>query len=323
MDDYQESDGDYQESNGDYQESDNWQDDSIINKYKKIEDLHEGAYGTMSIVEDENGFKRVRKIQKYTNQSKMEANILSICDHPNIIRLIEMSIEDDYVKYMYFILEYGGQDLASFIRNAPLDIRNQYDSGNLWFIAYQIANGIEYLHNKGIVHCDIKPGNIVIDNYNVKIIDFGCSLILNEINENSVILCTPQYSAPENSHLDLIEYKNSIKSIDIWSLGCLYFELFTGNKLFDQDTKELVFVEMIKIFGMPIYKGVDLSRYEQFRPYSKQKVIFDDHIDKCFLKEDVRLLINSCINYDWNKRRNIENIKEQCECVLDDYGIKY
>ena len=94
------------------------------------------------------------------------------------------------------------------------------------FIAAQVVIALETLHSNGIVYRDLKPENIMIDeDYNIKIIDFGLSKVINEERTNTV--CgSPEYMAPE-----IIRKAPYAYAVDFWSLGILIFELLCGYDL--------------------------------------------------------------------------------------------
>jgi serine/threonine protein kinase len=93
----------------------------------------------------------------------------------------------------------------------------------------QICQGIAKIHEYGMIHCDIKPNNIIIVNNNTQaqIIDLGSAVQCGTLNTKNVTLRenTIPFSAYEVLFLDRIDYKS-----DVWSLGCLFFEMVTGHK---------------------------------------------------------------------------------------------
>ncbi|XP_028754200.1 mitogen-activated protein kinase kinase kinase 5-like [Neltuma alba] len=93
----------------------------------------------------------------------------------------------------------------------------------------QILSGLDYLCNKRVVHRDIKPDNLLVDSNNiVKLVDFGLAKHLVESVGQHSTSGTPYYAAPEV--LQKIEYKSwrEASAADIWSLGCVIIEMFTG-----------------------------------------------------------------------------------------------
>jgi serine/threonine protein kinase len=125
-------------------------------------------------------------------------------------------------------MEYGGDsDLKKFIKKFK-DKHQLIDEPIIKKIILQICNGLKEIHKANIIHRDLKPGNILInDNNDIKIIDFGISKEL-AMNKNSTYTingkATFEYMAPEIAQGSKITNK-----VDIYSLGCLIYELFHLN----------------------------------------------------------------------------------------------
>jgi len=194
-----------------------------------------------------------------------EYEVLSIVDHPNIIKIIGMFEENDKI---YTILEYcSAGDFLEFIKNnTPLN----YETAQ-YFIA-KIVLVLEYLHNMGVVHRDIKPGNIILDeNINLKLIDFNTAKIqgmyfdkikmkfIHNINiedvlhfddyyQPSTFVGTAEYVSPEA----LFDQETGPES-DLWALGCLIYQLFTGSSLFKEKTEYLTFRKILDLDKTKIY----------------------------------------------------------------------
>lgn len=95
------------------------------------------------------------------------------------------------------------------------------------FYLYQILRGLKYIHSCKIIHRDLKPANIVIDvDNNLKIIDFGLSRVKHGAMTGYVV--TRYYRAPELS----AKWSSYTKAVDLWSVGCIFAEMLTGNKIF-------------------------------------------------------------------------------------------
>ena len=127
-----------------------------------------------------------KNIYQNNTQIVNEINILKKLEHPNIIKIYDTHI--DKTQY-YFIMEFcHGGNLKDYIKSSD----NQYDLKYM----YEILAGLEYLINKKIIHRDIKPTNIFINNNTIKIGDFGFS---REITDNmyNTFCGSPLYMAPE------------------------------------------------------------------------------------------------------------------------------
>ena len=152
-----------------------------------------------------------------------EAKILSNLKHPNIVEIYDYGFSDNYMPYI--LMEFvKGQPLTKIIKHGSLDLKKRLN------IFIQICKAIQFIHNNKILHRDIKPGNIMIaDDLTVKLTDFGLAHIIdtNSSTDNQ-ISGSPAYMSPEAfTETDTIDHHS-----DIFSLGILGYELFTGEKPF-------------------------------------------------------------------------------------------
>lgn len=169
--------------------------------------------------------------EKQLEQARTEIETLKICQHKNIMRLYEVFENADNI---YLILEFlGGGNLYNYAKEHSFRL----DESTIKGIVKSIAEALNYLHTYGIIHRDIKADNIVLetllDNSDVKLVDFGLAKILepNELATEAVgTLC---YAAPE-----ILLGSKYNKSVDMWSLGVLLYWLFTGSLPFSPDLQE-------------------------------------------------------------------------------------
>ena len=163
---------------------------------------------------------------------RREAELLASLNHPNIA-VIHDILEEDTSGYL--ILEYvPGETLAERIIREPLTLEEALSIGR------QVAEAITAAHEKGIVHRDLKPGNIKITpDGRIKVLDFGLAKVpagegkggdITETQPNRVI-GTPAYMSPEQIRGGPIDRRT-----DIWSFGCLLYQMFTGKRPFEGGT---------------------------------------------------------------------------------------
>ena len=161
--------------------------------------------------------------EKYKHHISSEINILKELHHPNIVKYYDRIIDKENTK-IYIIMEYcPGGDLSQLIKRCRH--QKQYMNEDIiWKIFSQVVSALYACHtNKSgkILHRDIKPSNVFLDNdNNVKLGDFGLSLMLNKEMFAYSNVGTPYYMSPEQ----VDENKYNEKS-DIWSLGCFLYEL--------------------------------------------------------------------------------------------------
>jgi serine/threonine-protein kinase len=164
---------------------------------------------------------------------KREARLLASLSHPNIAVIHDIINQDDGSDYL--VLEYiPGQTLAERIARKPLKLEE------ILSIAKQIAEALLGAYEQGVTHRDIKPGNIKITpTGRVKVLDFGLAKTFDSQNENTDIVITqpgriigtPAYMSPEQLRGDSIDHRS-----DIWSFGCVIYEMLTGHFPFEGKT---------------------------------------------------------------------------------------
>ena len=204
-------------------------------KYKVIRELGRGGYGDVFLVSKDNKYYALKKIfiknleKEEIENCYNEIKIMSSLNNNYIIKCYDYYEENGYLN---IIMEYGGdKNLDIFIKNQNKGIEEDI----IKKIVLQICNGLKEIHNANIVHRDLIPGNIFINtnNYSIKIGDFGISNKL-ETNQNFTHTMKGRgnfsYMPPE-----IIEgCKSKITNkVDIYSLGCIIYELFNKRRYHD------------------------------------------------------------------------------------------
>jgi eukaryotic-like serine/threonine-protein kinase len=164
-----------------------------------------------------------------------EARAANQINHEHIIDITDFGETEDGIVYM--VMEYlEGHSLEDDIEERSIDLRRALR------IALQVALGLGRAHELGVVHRDIKPGNIYLtrrrmDRDFVKILDFGVARIEHDarITGQNMIVGTPEYIAPEQ-----IRSTGATPLSDLYSLGCVLFEMLTGRIPFQGKTTELL-----------------------------------------------------------------------------------
>lgn len=162
---------------------------------------------------------------------KREAQVLASLNHPNIAAVYE-EVEGGEG---YLVLEYvPGDTLAERITHGPLRLEEALS------IALQVADAVAAAHEKGVVHRDLKGGNIKITpEGKVKVLDFGLAKAVGgevpdqrtTATEPGKIIGTPAYMSPEQARGDTVDHRS-----DIWSFGCVLYEMLTGRVPFEGKT---------------------------------------------------------------------------------------
>ncbi|KAK2912928.1 serine/threonine-protein kinase Nek3 [Channa argus] len=197
-----------------------------VGPYSLIKVIGEGSFGRALLVRCKKSQEKyvVKEIQLPKNQSKLEntrkeAVLLSRMKHPNIVTFREAFEADDL---LCIVMEYcSGGDLLGKIRQQKA-AQFCLDDILKWFA--QMCAGAKHIHDKRILHRDLKSKNIFLtDNGTIKLGDFGSACILNSSKAYAhTYVGTPYYVAPE-----IWDNKPYNNKSDVWSLGCVLYELCT------------------------------------------------------------------------------------------------
>jgi serine/threonine-protein kinase len=193
-------------------------------RYRIQSPIHEGGMGIVYVCEDNT--THVLRVLKHprldgrndalkTEKLKVEARILKTLTHPHIVRYHD-SFEEQGIFFM--VIEYiQGKDLKTLFGHTPA---RESEVNN--YIG-QVLDTLEYLHNRNIIHRDIKPRNIMISQNMVKLIDFGgAKMRFTSLTQKGSILYTPGYGAPEQ------QAGQSYFQSDIYGVGATMYFLLTG-----------------------------------------------------------------------------------------------
>lgn len=192
-----------------------------VGRFQVIKLLGKGGHGAVYFAHDPQlqrpvALKTVR-VDRQSPQALQaltaEARTVSSLQHPNIVTVYDL-VQDAGQQYM--VLEYvEGQTLAQLLKGQPLEKQQALQ------IALQILDGLAYAHAKQILHCDIKPANIMIDgNGTARIMDFG---IARPIGSADGSVGTPNYMAPE-----AVAGKALGEAADVFACGMVLYEMLTG-----------------------------------------------------------------------------------------------
>ncbi|XP_039893683.1 serine/threonine-protein kinase Nek3 isoform X1 [Simochromis diagramma] len=197
-----------------------------MEKYSLVKVIGEGSFGRAVLVRCKSSQEKyvVKEIQLPKNQSKLEnsrreAILLSRMKHPNIVAFREAFEADEL---LWIVMEYcSGGDLLQRIKQQK---SNQFSVDNIlkWFA--EMCAGAKHIHDQRVLHRDLKSKNIFLtDNGTVKLGDFGSACILNSSKAYAhAYVGTPYYVAPE-----IWDNKPYNNKSDVWSLGCVLYELCT------------------------------------------------------------------------------------------------
>jgi serine/threonine-protein kinase len=208
----------------------------FASRYEIIEELGKGGMGKVYRVEDKKIKEEValklikpeiasdkKTIERFSNELKMARKIA----HRNVCKMYDLGEEKGT---HYITMEYvPGEDLKRLIRKV-----GQFSAGKTLFIAKQVCEGLAEAHRLGVVHRDLKPQNVMVDeDGNARIMDFGIARSIKGkgITGAGVMVGTPEYMSPEQAEVKEVDQRS-----DIYSLGVILYEMVTGRVPFEGET---------------------------------------------------------------------------------------
>lgn len=185
----------------------------------RAEDMRMGQQVALKFLPDE--FSRdAAKLERLFGEVRIGRQV----SHPNVCRIYDLVECDGHV---FLSMEYiDGEDLASLLRRI-----GRLPDAKALAVAREVAAGLAAAHALGVVHRDLKPANVMIDGRGVaRITDFGLAVVADEALTRE-IAGTPAYMSPEQLAAGVVTHRS-----DLYAMGALLYELFTGKRLFDGAT---------------------------------------------------------------------------------------
>ncbi|KAI9683193.1 MAG: serine/threonine protein kinase, CMGC, CDC2/CDK sub [Trizodia sp. TS-e1964] len=296
---------------------------SSIKTYKILSKLGEGTFGEvhkgLSLV---NGnIVALKKIIMHNEKDGFpitalrEIKLLKLLSHPNILRLEEMSIErpkeNRKKAIMYMVTPYMEHDLSGLLENPSV----HFTEAHIKCYMLQLLEGTRYLHDNNILHRDMKAANLLINNKGIlQIADFGLARHYDEDvprpgkgngvaeREYTTLVVTRWYRPPEL----LLQLRKYTPAIDIWGVGCVFGEMFTGRPIL-QGNSDLGQINMIfDLVGTPTEQNMpgwsSLPGCEGVKSFKERP----NTLAQTFRNHGAGVisLLGELLNLDWRKRIN-------------------
>lgn len=256
--------------------------DILHNRYKILATLGEGTFGRVVKVKDMEmdhtmALKVIKNVEKYREAAKLEINALEkIAEKDPTFQHLCVKMLDwfDYHGHMCIAFEMLGLSVFDFLRENNYE---PYPMDHVRHMAYQLCYAVKFLHENKLTHTDLKPENILFvdseftTSFNgrknrevrrvkctdIRLIDFGSATFDHE--HHSTIVSTRHYRAPE-----VILELGWSQPCDVWSIGCIMFELYLGITLFQTHDNREHLAMMERILGTIPYRMARKTRTKYF-----------------------------------------------------------
>ena len=258
---------------------------------KKLDKIGEGTYGQVykALDKETNQYLALKEIE-FKNQEegitsttiREIALLKQLATHPNIVKLYDVVMAQSTLTMVF---EFCDQDLKQYIDSRAKQQKNPNNKGlpldTCRKFCYDLLKGIAFCHENFVLHRDLKPQNLLINNKDgtLKIADFGLARQFGiHVRCMTPEVVTLWYRGPDI----LMGNKHYTGSVDIWSVGCIFAEMITGRPLFAGTSNEDQLKIIFKLLGTPSSdKWPELKTYSNYQPktYEKHKKM---KLNKCF-----------------------------------------
>lgn len=222
-----------------------------MEKYQKLERIGEGTYGIVYKAKDRItgeilALKKIRleaEDEGIPSTAIREISLLKQLQHPNIVRLYDVVHSE---KKLTLVFEYLDQDLKKYLDNAG---DSGLDPATIKSFLWQLLQGIAYCHQHRVLHRDLKPQNLLINvEGELKLADFGLARAFGiPVRSYTHEVVTLWYRAPDV----LMGSRKYSTPVDVWSIGCIFAEMATGQPLLPGVSESDQLLRIFKMFGTP------------------------------------------------------------------------
>ena len=226
----------------------------LIGKFRILSALGSGGFGSVYLAEDTWIDKKVAiKVPHKQNldfsELVKEPRLLASMSHPNIVTVLTAEKQDDV---FFIVMEYvQGETLEHLVmRDGPLEVTRALD------FACQICNAVDHAHGAGVLHRDLRPGNMLVSESGIlKVTDFGTSRFLEIAAHGTTVIGSPPYMAPEQFH------GKAVFASDVYSVGITMYQMLTGSLPYDTPTPaDLARLERGDLITAPRIKNPRIPR---------------------------------------------------------------
>ncbi|PAV64239.1 hypothetical protein WR25_12555 [Diploscapter pachys] len=256
--------------------------DTVLERFIIQDTLGEGTFGKVVKVQDAANNNRVmalkiiKNVSKYRDAARLEIKVLNKLkekDSDNKFWVIQMVDHFDYYGHICLLFDLMGLSVFDFLKSNNY---RPYPLEQTRYIAYQLCYAVKFLHDNRLTHTDLKPENIlfvcsdyyteeakrgkpyrIVKDATVRLIDLGSATFDHE--HHSTIVSTRHYRAPE-----VILELGWSQPCDVWSIGCILYELYAGMTLFQTHENREHLAMMERVLGSIPYRMAKKTKTKYF-----------------------------------------------------------
>jgi tetratricopeptide (TPR) repeat protein len=292
---------------------------TVIGRYKLLEPIGEGGYGTVFMAEQTSPVQRkvALKIIKAGMDTRQviarfeaERQALALMDHPNIAKVFDAGVTD--AGRPYFVMELvKGVPITKYCDEHHLNPRQRLE------LFVQVCHAVQHAHQKGIIHRDLKPSNVLVAQYDgkpaPKVIDFGVAKATGQqLTERTMftgfgdVVGTLEYMSPEQAELNQLDIDTRS---DIYSLGVLLYELLAGSTpLEHKRLREVALLEVLRVVREeePARPSTRLSTSQELASIAAQRGVEPRELSG-LLKGELDWIVMKALEKDRSHRYDTAN----------------
>jgi len=225
-----------------------------LGRYEILAEIGQGAFAVVYRAHDTQldrlvALKELRSVvllhdPDSVKDFRREARHIARLDHPHIVTIYDI-YEEEQRQFIVMQLVDGSSLAELIVERGRLSWPETVET------ITAVAEGLDYAHTRGTLHCDLKPANVLVDaNHGPMLSDFGLAKLMGEANPDVTagggIVGTAHYIAPE-----VWEGRGATRQSDIYALGCILYEMLTGEKLYQGETPPAVMLAHLKGLTLP------------------------------------------------------------------------
>jgi serine/threonine protein kinase len=292
---------------------------TVIGPYKLLQQIGEGGMGVVFMAEQTEPVQRTVALKvikpgmdtrQVIARFEAERQALAMMDHPNIAKVLDAGTTD--TGRPYFVMELvKGVPITNYCDDKRLAIRQRLD------LFKTVCDAVQHAHQKGIIHRDIKPTNVLVAEYDdravAKVIDFGVAkATARKLTERTMftefgqVIGTVEYMSPEQAKFNQLDIDTRS---DIYSLGVLLYELLTGSTPFARERlREAAFDEVLRIIRQeePPMPSTRLIESETLPSIAANRQTEPARLHKD-LRGELDWIVMKCLEKDRNRRYETAN----------------